>query len=80
VTEATLRLAPLLPTKCAVVGFEGVEEAVAAATEMWVLPSSYSLLLASGFLFMILALSGYGFGITEYVSGITGLRRLGGQI
>lgn len=34
VTEATLRLAPLLPTKCAVVGFGGVEEAVAAATEM----------------------------------------------
>lgn len=34
VTEATLRLAPLLPTKCAVVGFKGVEEAVKAATEM----------------------------------------------
>jgi D-lactate dehydrogenase (cytochrome) len=34
VTEATLRLAPLLPTKVAVVGFPGVEEAVAAATEM----------------------------------------------
>jgi hypothetical protein len=32
-----LRLAPLLPTKCAVVGFEGVEDAVGAATEMWVL-------------------------------------------
>jgi hypothetical protein len=31
-----LRLAPLLPTKCAVVGFEGVEDAVGAATEMWV--------------------------------------------
>jgi D-lactate dehydrogenase (cytochrome) len=34
VTEATLRLAPLLPTRCAVVGFGGVEEAVGAATEM----------------------------------------------
>ncbi|KAL7419916.1 D-lactate ferricytochrome c oxidoreductase [Cryptotrichosporon argae] len=32
VTEATVRLAPLLPTKCAVVTFPGVEEAVAAAT------------------------------------------------
>lgn len=38
VTEATLRLAPLLPTKCAVVGFKGVEEAVAAATEVYVHP------------------------------------------
>lgn len=37
VTEATLRLAPLLPTRCAVVGFGGVEEAVGAATEMYVL-------------------------------------------
>jgi hypothetical protein len=36
VTEATLRLAPLLPTRCAVVGFGGVEEAVGAATEMYV--------------------------------------------
>jgi len=36
VTEATLRLAPLLPTRCAVVGFEGVEQAVGAATEMYV--------------------------------------------
>jgi len=34
VTEATLRLAPLLPTKCAVVTFPGVEEAVGAATEV----------------------------------------------
>ncbi|AFR97691.1 D-lactate dehydrogenase (cytochrome) [Cryptococcus neoformans C23] len=34
VTEATLRLAPLLPTKCAVVTFDGVEEAVRAATEV----------------------------------------------
>ncbi|WVQ62942.1 uncharacterized protein L199_001091 [Kwoniella botswanensis] len=34
VTEATLRLAPLLPTKCAVVNFPGVEEAVRAATEV----------------------------------------------
>ncbi|KAK4684466.1 D-lactate dehydrogenase (cytochrome), partial [Tremellales sp. Uapishka_1] len=34
VTEATLRLAPLLPTKCAVVTFDGVEEAVKAATEV----------------------------------------------
>ncbi|WWC87475.1 uncharacterized protein L201_002364 [Kwoniella dendrophila CBS 6074] len=34
VTEATLRLAPLLPTKCAVVNFPGVEEAVSAATEV----------------------------------------------
>ncbi|KAK6906982.1 hypothetical protein I203_100971 [Kwoniella mangroviensis CBS 8507] len=34
VTEATLRLAPLLPTKCAVVNFPGVEEAVQAATEV----------------------------------------------
>jgi FAD/FMN-containing dehydrogenase len=41
VTEATLRLAPLLPTRCAVVGFGGVEEAVGAATEMYVfLPTS----------------------------------------
>ncbi|EIW65740.1 hypothetical protein TREMEDRAFT_41215 [Tremella mesenterica DSM 1558] len=34
VTEATLRLAPLLPTKCAVVTFDGVEDAVNAATEI----------------------------------------------
>ncbi|WRT65326.1 uncharacterized protein IL334_002269 [Kwoniella shivajii] len=34
VTEATLRLAPLLPTKCAVVNFPGVEDAVKAATEV----------------------------------------------
>ncbi|KAK8861219.1 hypothetical protein IAR55_002038 [Kwoniella newhampshirensis] len=34
VTEATLRLAPLLPTKVAVVSFDGVEEAVRAATEV----------------------------------------------
>ncbi|RSH94260.1 hypothetical protein EHS25_004063 [Saitozyma podzolica] len=34
VTEATVRLAPLLPTKCAVVTFPGVEEAVRAATEV----------------------------------------------
>ncbi|ORX36265.1 putative D-lactate dehydrogenase oxidoreductase protein [Kockovaella imperatae] len=34
VTEATLRLAPLMPTKCAVVTFNGVEEAVSAATEV----------------------------------------------
>ncbi|WVQ83429.1 hypothetical protein IAT38_005570 [Cryptococcus sp. DSM 104549] len=34
VTEATVRLAPLLPTKCAVVTFDGVEEAVRAATEV----------------------------------------------
>lgn len=34
VTEATLRLAPLLPTKVAVVNFPGVEEAVRAATEV----------------------------------------------
>lgn len=34
VTEATLRLAPLLPTKVAVVTFDGVEEAVKAATEV----------------------------------------------
>ncbi|WVQ74688.1 hypothetical protein IAR50_004292 [Cryptococcus sp. DSM 104548] len=34
VTEASLRLAPLLPTKCAVVTFPGVEEAVKAATEV----------------------------------------------
>ena len=34
VTEATVKLAPLLPTKCAVVGFEGVEEAVKAATQV----------------------------------------------
>lgn len=45
VTEATLRLAPLLPTRCAVVGFGGVEEAVGAATEMCVfLPFPTSLL------------------------------------
>jgi D-lactate dehydrogenase (cytochrome) len=42
VTEATLRLAPLLPTRCAVVGFQGVEEAVSAATEMYVCPHSLS--------------------------------------
>jgi len=49
VTEATLRLAPLLPTRCAVVGFGGVEEAVGAATEMYVFfPSSP---LSSYFLF-----------------------------
>lgn len=34
VTEATVRLAPLLPTKVAVVNFPGVEEAVRAATEV----------------------------------------------
>lgn len=34
ITEATLRLAPLLPTKCAVVTFPDVENAVAAATEV----------------------------------------------
>ncbi|WVO12420.1 hypothetical protein L204_100019 [Cryptococcus depauperatus] len=34
VTEASLRLAPLLPTKVAVVTFNGVEEAVKAATEI----------------------------------------------
>ncbi|WVF66935.1 hypothetical protein IAT40_001678 [Kwoniella sp. CBS 6097] len=34
ITEATLRLAPLLPTKVAVVTFPGVEEAVRAATEV----------------------------------------------
>lgn len=34
VTEATLRLAPLLPTKVAVVTFPDVEEAVRAATEI----------------------------------------------
>ena len=34
ITEATLRLTPLLPTKCAVVTFKGVEEAVSAATEV----------------------------------------------
>lgn len=44
VTEATLRLAPLLPTRCAVVGFGGVEEAVGAATEMYVLPPPLILL------------------------------------
>lgn len=33
-TEATLRLAPLLPYKVAVVNFPGVEEAVSAATEI----------------------------------------------
>jgi FAD/FMN-containing dehydrogenase len=48
VTEATLRLAPLLPTRCAVVGFGGVEEAVGAATEMYVfftlLPSPFPFL------------------------------------
>ena len=42
VTEATLRLAPLLPTRCAVVGFGGVEEAVGAATEMYVFFLLYS--------------------------------------
>ena len=34
VTEATVRLAPLLPTKCAVVTFDNVEAAVSAATEV----------------------------------------------
>lgn len=34
VTECTVKLAPLLPTKVAVMNFPGVEEAVAAATEM----------------------------------------------
>lgn len=34
VTEATVRLAPLLPTKCAVVTFKNVEDAVSAATEV----------------------------------------------
>jgi D-lactate dehydrogenase (cytochrome) len=48
VTEATIRLAPLLPTKCAVVNFPNVEAAVAASTEMYVrtlLFSSYSPIL-----------------------------------
>lgn len=34
VTECTVKLAPLLPTKVAVMNFPGVEEAVAAATEI----------------------------------------------
>jgi D-lactate dehydrogenase (cytochrome) len=42
VTEATVRLAPLLPTKCAVVTFPGVEEAVSAATEVYVHFMSFS--------------------------------------
>jgi FAD/FMN-containing dehydrogenase len=33
---ATLRLTPLLPTKCAVVNFPSVADAVAAATEVYV--------------------------------------------
>lgn len=34
ITECTVRLAPVLPTKVAVVNFPGVEEAVRAATEV----------------------------------------------
>lgn len=34
ITEATLRLAPRLPTKCAVVSFADVKDAVSAATEV----------------------------------------------
>lgn len=36
VTEATVKLAPLLPTKVAVVNFPSVEDAVRAATEVYV--------------------------------------------
>lgn len=34
VTQATVKLAPLLPTKVAVVNFPSVEDAVSAATEV----------------------------------------------
>lgn len=55
VATATIRLAPLLPTRCAVVNFPSVKDAVAAATEMYVsyllvrINGSDSLLYSAGF-------------------------------